>query len=115
MADAGIFAYGVGRQGRFVAFFEANDDTSWFYLQDRDLDPKSSQIFGAVQVYLGIPDFTEADVDVRWYDGETKVGVFIKGELGAYFDLAAGWGYPGTYWKTRKGLSVKGAADQSDN
>ncbi|HEY3638448.1 MAG TPA: hypothetical protein VGK90_09890 [Rhizomicrobium sp.] len=107
MAGADIFAYAIGREGRFVGFLEGDDDNSWFYLQDLDIDPDDCQIIGAVQVYLGVPDFTEADVEVHWYDGEMKVGVFIKGELGAYFDLATRWGYPGTYWKTRKALAAK--------
>jgi hypothetical protein len=65
MADTSIFASGVGRNGRLVAFLEADDDVSWFYILDQDLDPDSSQIFGAVQVFLGAPDFSENDVEVR--------------------------------------------------
>jgi hypothetical protein len=101
MAD--IFAYGIGREGRYAGVFAGDDDVSWFYFHDLD-EEGPAQILGAVQVYRGIPNFTEADVDVRWNDDQTEVAVFIKGELGAYFDLVRGWGYPGTYSRTQPKL-----------
>jgi hypothetical protein len=91
-----IFVDGMNSQGTYAGAFEADDAVSWFYLHDLSAEP-GGKIVGAVQVYRGVPDFVESDVQIRWYDDETKVGVFIKGQLGAHFDLVSGWGLPGSY------------------
>ena len=92
----------MNNAGNLGAFFEADDDVGWFYLYkirnpnrpDEEID---LQIFGSVQVMRGKPDFAESDAVVRWSDDQTWVGLFIKGTLYAYFDIAAGWGIPGRY------------------
>jgi hypothetical protein len=94
-------------RGQFACVFEANERNSYIYLY-HFIGKDGQEILGAQQVCTGAPDFTEKDVKIRWYDDETKVGVFIKGELGAYFDLVTWQGCPGTYWETRKTLSANG-------
>jgi hypothetical protein len=97
-----IYADALNNAGNLGAFFEADDDVGWFYLYkirnpnrpDEEID---LQIFGSVQVMRGKPDFAESDAVVRWSDDQTWVGLFIKGTLYAYFDIAAGWGIPGRY------------------
>lgn len=89
-----IFANKIDLRNRYAGVFEADDDVSWFYLHDLGA-AEGKRILGAVQVHRGPPNFDESDVEVRWFDDETKVGVFIKGKLGAYFDLVKGTGYPG--------------------
>jgi hypothetical protein len=102
-------------RGRYSGVFEASERVSYFYLhQFLGKNDNKTEILGAVQVCRGAPHFTQADVHIEWYDDETKVGVFIKGELGAYFDLVAGWGYPDTYWATANALNAKDAGDQQD-
>jgi hypothetical protein len=91
-----IFVDAVGETGEYAGVFEADDNVSYFYLY-KIVEGADGEIVGAVQVYRGIPDFTESDVEVRWFDNDEKVGVFVKGELGAHFDLVSGWGYPGSY------------------
>lgn len=91
-----IFVDTTNNKGDFAGVFEADDSTSYFYLYQL-VDGANGQILGAVQVYRGVPNFVAADVAVRWLDDETKVAVFIKDELGAYFDLRSGRGYPGSY------------------
>lgn len=91
-----IFVDTLNADRTFAGVFEADDTVSYFYLCSLTEGP-NGRIIGAVQVYRGLPNFAESEVVVRWFDNETKVGVFIKGELGAYLDLVSGWGYPGTY------------------
>jgi hypothetical protein len=93
---AEIFVCDVGREGRYAGILHGDDAVTWFYFHDL----AAQKVLGAVQVYRGVPNFTEADVEIRWNDDQTEVGVFIKGELGACFDLVRGWGYPGTYSRT---------------
>ena len=94
-------------RGRFACVFEADERVSYIYIYHIRSE-NDTEILGAVQVCKGTPDYTEQDIEIRWYDGETKAGVFIRGESGAYFDLVAGWGCPGTYWKTRRAASAAG-------
>jgi hypothetical protein len=103
LMDDDIFLHRIHSAGRYAGVFEADDRVSWFYFWD--LNRRGQKILGAVQVYGGPLNFTADDVEVRWYDDETKIGVFIRGELGAYFDLVARWGYPGTYWRSQRKLS----------
>jgi hypothetical protein len=99
-AVTSIFVDKTNKKGDFAGVFEADDDVGYFYLYE--LGRKAGEkIIGAVQVCRGIPDFAASDVDIRWFDDETKVGVFIKGELGACFDLISGRGFPGTYSRTQ--------------
>lgn len=91
-----VFIDKFNTDGNCAGIFEANDAVSYFYLY-HIAEGTDGHIVGAVQVYRGPADFKQSDVEVRWFDGETKVGVFIKGELGAYFDVIKGWGYSGTY------------------
>jgi hypothetical protein len=102
-------------RGRFGGVFEATERVSYFYLYHFfGKGEDDTEILGAVQVCRGAPHFMQDDVHIEWYDDETKVGVFIKGELGAYFELVAGWGYPGTYWATANALNAKAEGDQQD-
>ena len=103
-----IFLAHDDSRGRYSGVFEADERVSWFYLH-HFLGKKDNrtEILGAVQVCRGAPEFTLQVVHIEWYDDDTKVGVYIKGELGAYFDLVAGWGYPGTYRATANALNAK--------
>lgn len=91
-----LFVDKFNTEGNCAGVFEADNTVSYFYLYYIP-ERADGHIAGAVQVYRGPPNFKQSDVEVRWFDGETKVGVFIKGELGAYFDVNKGRGYPGTY------------------
>lgn len=68
------------------AFFEADDDTSYFYLIDLQ-EPEGCGIKGAVPI-LGLPDdLKEADVHVWVSSDQEAVGLFIAGRLVAAFEF----------------------------
>lgn len=97
-----IFVDAANKKGDFADVFEADDSVSYFYLYQL-ANGSGGKVLGAVQVYRAVPDFAATDVAVRWLDDETKVAVFIKHELGAYFDLQSGREYPGTFSRTQPG------------
>ncbi len=76
--------------------FEADDETSYFYLYKFGNEP-NKRIVSAIRIFSGNPDFTEADVDIRWFDDENKVGLLIRQELWAYFDIVSGGQQVGLY------------------
>lgn len=86
-----IFVDRTNARGDYAGVFEADENVSYFYLYNI-IEGSDGRIVEAVQVHHGVPNFTAEDVQVRWYDEDTKVGVFIKGQLGAYFDLVTGKG-----------------------
>ena len=105
-----IFVDQLNAAGNLAGVLEADDRGAYFYLYMPHAET-GGRIVGAVQVYAGAPNYTASDVVVRWFDKESKVGVFIKGELGAYFDIVAGWGYPGTYSRTQPNRTTETLPD----
>jgi hypothetical protein len=88
-----IFVDKLNSKRDLAGVLEADDQVSYFYLYNI-IGPTDGRILGAVQAHRGVPDFTASDVEVRWFDGESKVGVFINGALRAYFDLDSGKRFP---------------------
>ena len=64
--------------------FEFDGETSYFYLYRTAKNRE--QVLDAIHVFSGIPDFSEADIAVRWNPAQDKVGLFIRDELWAVFD-----------------------------
>lgn len=86
----------ANQAGDVAGVFESGTDVSYFYLYKSGNAPKE-RILGAIQVASGIRDFSASDVDILWYEDDSKVGLFIRKALWAYFDLVSGRGYSGRY------------------
>jgi hypothetical protein len=91
-----IFVSKLNDTGELAGVLEADDDVSYFYLYKTVNDP-GARIVGALNLLSGVPDFTTSDVDIRWFENGTKVGLFIRERLWAYFDVALSKGYTGHY------------------
>lgn len=82
--------------GDFAGVFEFDGDVAYFYLYDAT-QPEKQKVLAAIHMLSGTPDFNEDDVAISWDESETKVGLRIKGELWAVFDVDARKGYGGNY------------------
>lgn len=78
--------------------FEFDDDVAYFYLY-RNSAPDGERIGGAIHILSGTPDFDQNDIQVRWSNDETLVGLFIRSTLWAAFDARNGTKYGGNYHK----------------
>ena len=88
--------------GSWRGFFPPHDFGEPGYLYkildpDRLNEDGNLEIVNVAHVLNGPPDFSDSDVEVRWFDRDTKVGVLIGNILWAYFDVEAGRSVSGRY------------------
>jgi hypothetical protein len=81
-----VFDSCVRSAGDFAGFFEYDGETSYFYLSDLKR-ADGQRIVDHIHVHSGQHELRDADILVSWNDAETRVGLFIGGELWAVFDL----------------------------
>lgn len=82
--------------GDMAGVFEFDGETGYFYLYDtRAAD--DAKILGAIRLLSGTPDFSEAEVSIKWDPEERYVGLFIRKGLWAAFDCASGEKFGGDY------------------
>lgn len=84
--DDEIFITSARSRGDFAGVFEYDGETSYFYLYSLD-NPDGEKIVGAIGLSHEITKDSEADLSVRWNKQETKVGVFLRDNLLALFNL----------------------------
>ncbi len=81
MAEPGFILAEAGRDG-LVCIFEDDDETGWFYLQDRLLTERGeSEILVAAPAYNRSESLQPKQEDVRlaWSADSTKCAVLIRG------------------------------------
>ena len=110
MAEAEMFASAVRSAGDQAGVFEHDGDTGYFYLYEMGRDEKR-KVLAAIPVVIGTPDFEERDVAIRWDAKESRVGLFICGQLWAAFDAGSGAKYGGNY---RRSADTNIPADVGD-
>ena len=98
MAADEMFDSAVRMKGDLAGVFEYDGDVGYFYLYQTEGD-KDRKVLGAIRIFVGDPDLQQADVDVRWNNVESVVGLFIEGQLWAAFDGNSGAKYGGDYRK----------------
>lgn len=91
-----IFESLLSPDGRYAAVFEDDGAAAYFYLYEMSGEA-SERVLDHVQIYSGDSGLREADVDVRWDSVGTKAGLFIRGELWAYFDCGTHEKHGGEY------------------
>jgi len=91
-----IFDSALRSAGDMAGVFEYDGETGYFYLYDTRAD-QGHKVIDSIHVLSGRPDFTEADVTVRWDVSDGKVGLFICNALWAVFDSSHGTKYGGNY------------------
>lgn len=96
-----IFQSCVRAVGDLAGVFEHDGDTSYFYLYD-SREEDQQKVISAIHVYTGIPDYGEGDVIVRWDNEEQYLGLFIRSELWAAFDIQMNERYGGNYLSGQK-------------
>jgi hypothetical protein len=89
-----MFVSAVWPNGEQAGVFEYDGDTGFFYLYQAG-EQGQRRVVAAIQTVVGEPDFAEADVEVRWDAAGNKVGLFIRGEASAVFDVETGAKYGG--------------------
>lgn len=99
-----VFDSAIRAKGDLAGVFEYDEAgdpqnaTAYFYLcemQSKTVGP----IIGVIHIRSGAWPITEADIAVRWDQGELRVGLFIYGQLAAAFDTEAGTKHGGGYGK----------------
>jgi hypothetical protein len=83
-------------RGNLAGVFEHDGDTGYFYLY-RTEGEEGRKVVAAIWILNGTPDFAEKDVAIRWDATESKVGLFVRQQLWAVFDISTGAKYGGKY------------------
>lgn len=96
MANDEMFDSAVRSAGDRAGVFEYDGEAAYFYLYETN-GSDCQKVIAAIRVFSGNPDFEQEDVSIRWDDGESKVGLFIRGQLWAAFDAQANGKYGGNY------------------
>jgi hypothetical protein len=92
MSGNEMFVSALRSAGDEAGVFEYDGETGYFYLYATKC--KENEVLGAICVVIGVPDFGEIDVAIRWNAEQSKVGLFIRGRLWAAFD-----GVTGAKWR----------------
>lgn len=90
-----IFQSAVRPGDGVAGVFEYDGDVGYFYLYDLSKE-KGNKIRSSMHIISGDPNFSESDVKVLWNKTGEFVGLYIKNQLWAAFDLK-GIKYGGTY------------------
>ncbi|WP_153820427.1 DUF2251 domain-containing protein [Polyangium spumosum] len=85
MATEEIFESCVRSAGDLAGVFEYNGETGYFYLYATGAAGEA-RVLDAIHVVSGEVSFTASDIAIEWEQGETRVGLFIRGQLRASFD-----------------------------
>jgi hypothetical protein len=91
-----IFKSSVRSLGDLAGVFEFDGETGYFYLCDQMREP-TQKIIDQIRILSSKPDFGDRDIVVRWDDSEKRVGLLIRLELWAVFDVQAKTKYGGDY------------------
>lgn len=96
--------------GDIAGVFEVDGDTGYFYLYKLQ-ENGDDQVIAAIPVLVGLPDFAQSDVEVRWDSSETKVGLFIKHVLWAVHDAKTSQRY-GQHYRSGEAPNLPAAATE---
>ncbi len=91
-----IYDSSIRNKGDFGAFFEYDFDTGYFYLCKMRKNG-NLKIISWIHILSHAPDFNQNDINIRWDTIETRVGLYIKGQLWAVFDVETNTKYGGNY------------------
>lgn len=98
MSDHHIFIERLSSAGDLAGVFEYDDDTGYFYLYDMR-KPLGEKILDSIWILNYNTDLRASEIAVRWNADESHVGLFVRGELWAVFDLVARKKFGGQYQK----------------
>ena len=93
---ADVFESAVRKSGDMAGAFEYDGDTAYFYLYYID-EFKGNKVLDAIRIFSGNSELSELDVAVKWDKSEDKVGVFLRRELWAFFEVSTGKKFGGDY------------------
>lgn len=89
-----IFDSAVRSAGDLAGVFEYDGDVAYFYLYDLTRD-EGKKIVSAIQVSPFSLDIVEADIQICWDRSEERVGLFVRQNLTAVFDVVSKINYGG--------------------
>jgi hypothetical protein len=96
VSDTGIFLSATRSAGDQAGVFEHDGATGYFYLYHAN-EKTNRKVVASIQIFPGSTDLTEREISIRWSSAENAVGLFIRGQLWAAFDLRSGAKYGGNY------------------
>jgi hypothetical protein len=91
-----IFESAVRSIGDLAGVFEFDGVTSYFYLYRVD-ENEEEKILDAIKISVDAPDYTDADVEIQWFDNERLVCLKIREEIWAAFDCDSSQKFGGDY------------------
>jgi len=91
-----VFESSVRSKGDLAGVFEHDGETGYFYLYETSA-PEGRKVIGALHVLSGPCALRAADVEIRWADDGSVVGLFIQGRVWAVFDTTTGAEYAGNF------------------
>ena len=89
-----IFESATSNDGRFAGVYEDDGETAYFYLHELDGE---ARVMDYVRVHSSAGCPQEVNVTIRWDARGEKVGLFIRGELWAWFDRVTREKHGGSY------------------
>jgi hypothetical protein len=98
MGNNEMFDSSLRSAGDLAGVFEYDGDTGYFYLYSPGAG-SSPKVLGAIRIVSGEASFKLSDLVIRWNLDETRVGLFISGQLCAVFDVQTRVKYGGDYRK----------------
>lgn len=81
-----------------AGIFELDDDIGYFYLYSTAPNGET-KIIDHIFLFNGLKELYDFEVSVKWDQSETKVGLFIRDELWAVFNVTTNKKYGGGYRK----------------
>jgi hypothetical protein len=91
-----LFESEVRSAGDVAGVFELDGEAGYFYLFEMSRD-FGQRVVAAIPVLNGEPDFEQKDIAIRWDEDERRVGLLIRDQLWAAFDVQSKASYGGNY------------------
>jgi hypothetical protein len=98
--DADCFEQALRQAGDLAGVFEYDGETGYFYLYDNR--KKHQKIIDAIHIVTGLFNMKAGEIEIRWDNGEVRVGLFLRGIQWAVFNVESNSKFGG-------GFSPKGS------
>jgi hypothetical protein len=79
----------ISPSGKHAGVYEHDGEAGYFYICEMSGEDVT-EITGALQLHTGRPDHSADDVEIRWDRTQDAVGLFVRDELWAIFNVRTG-------------------------
>jgi hypothetical protein len=95
-----LFIESMRPEGDFAGVFEYDGEIGYFYLYRLPGENGDGKIDGSIEIVKGKLTFEPNELEVRWSAEQDRVGLFIRGEVWALFNVKSGAAYGQPHTKT---------------